>query len=106
MPTAPQRDVDIDLLRRVPARYPDLSVTQQSGIPYETVMDIQLAVLKERFDTLVHRVPVLEKLAQSQKISAIHEISDAAPLLFPHSIYKSYPLSLLEKSRFDLLTKW
>jgi len=106
MLTAPQRDVDIDLLKKHPEWYPDLSVTQQYGIPYETVMDIQLTVLKDRFDTLVHRVPVLAKLAQSQSISAIHEIRDAAPLLFPHSIYKSYPLSLLEKSRFDLLTKW
>jgi hypothetical protein len=106
MPTAAQRDVDTDLLRKHPERYPDLSVTQQYSIPYETVMDIQLAVLKERFSTLVHRVPVLAKLAESQRISAIQDIQAAAPLLFPHSIYKSYPLSLLERNRFDLLTKW
>jgi hypothetical protein len=106
IPTSPQRKVDVDVLKRHPERYPDLSVTEQYLIPYETVMDIQLTVLKKRFDTLVHRVPVLGKLAQSQKVGAIHEIRDAAPLLFPHSIYKSYPLSLLEKSRFDLLTRW
>jgi hypothetical protein len=106
MPAAAQRDVDTDLLKKHPERYADLSVTQQYSIPYETVMDIQLAVLKDRFDTLVHRVPVLAKLAESQRISAIKDIRDAAPLLFPHSIYKSYPLSLLERSRFDLLTKW
>jgi len=105
-PTASQRNVDADLLRKHPERYPDLTVTQQYGIAYETVMDIQLAVLRERFDTLVHQVPVLAKLAESQSIGAINDIPDAAPLLFPHSIYKSYPLSLLEKSRFDLLTKW
>jgi hypothetical protein len=106
MPTAAQYDVDTDLLKKHPEGYADLSVTQQYSIPYETVMDIQLAVLKQRFSTLVHRVPVLAKLAESQRVSAIQDIQGAAPLLFPHSIYKSYPLSLLEKSRFDLLTKW
>jgi hypothetical protein len=105
-PTASQRDVDTDLQGRHPERYPDLTVTQQYSIPYETVMDIQLAVLRMRFDTLVHKVPVLAKLAESQGIGTIQDICDAAPLLFPHSIYKSYPLSLLEKGRFDLLTKW
>ena len=104
--TAPQRDVDADFLKKHPERYPDLTVTQQYGIPYETVMDIQLSVLKDRFNTLVHKVPVLAKLAESQHIGALEDISDAAPLLFPHSLYKSYPLSLLEKGRFDLLTKW
>jgi hypothetical protein len=99
-------DVDIDLLKKHPERYPDLTVTQQYTIPYETVMDIQLAVLKDRFNTLVHKVPVLAKLAESQGVSQINDIQDAAVLLFPHSLYKSYPLSLLEKSRFDLLTKW
>ena len=39
MPTAAQRDVDTDLLKKHPERYPDLSVTQQYCIPYETVMD-------------------------------------------------------------------
>ena len=98
--------VDIELLKKHPENYPDLSVTQQYTIPYDTVMDIQLAVLKDRFNHLVHKVPVLQKLAESQGVHEINDIHDAAVLLFPHSLYKSYPLSLLEKSRFDLLTKW
>jgi len=97
-PTASLRDVDADLLGKHPELYPDLTVTQQYGIPYETVMDIQLAVLRERFDTLVHKVPVLAKLAESQGIGAIDDIPGAAPLLFPHSIYKSYPVSLAPSS--------
>lgn len=102
----PTSEIDVEFLKKHPERYPDLTVTQQYGIPYETVMDIQLTVLKERFNTLVHKVPVLAKLAESQRVNAITEISDAAVLLFPHSLYKSYPLSLLEKSRFDMITKW
>src|SRR3546814_15619568 len=29
-----------------------------------------------------------------------------APLLYPHTVYKSYPISYLERARFDKLTKW
>ena len=33
-------------------------------------------------------------------------LEDAVPLLFPHTVYKSYPLSLLERGQFDRLTRW
>src|SRR6185295_11898823 len=33
-------------------------------------------------------------------------LEDMAPLLVPHSAMKSYPMSYLEKSRFDRLTQW
>ncbi|HTT85021.1 MAG TPA: hypothetical protein VMF67_16205 [Rhizomicrobium sp.] len=102
----PADAVDIELLKKHPEKYPDLSVTQQYTLPYETVMDIQLAVLKERFSHLVDKVAVLGKLAETQGVKEIRDFNDAAVLLFPHSLYKSYPLALLEKSRFDLLTKW
>src|SRR5580658_419377 len=37
---------------------------------------------------------------------SIEAIEDLAPLLFPHTVYKSYPISYLERSRFDKLTRW
>ena len=54
----------------------------------------------------MNKVAVLGKLAETQGVREIRDFNDAAVLLFPHSLYKSYPLALLEKSRFDLLTKW
>ena len=45
----PADTVDIELLKKHPEKYPDLSVTQQYLIPYDTVMDIQLSVLRDRF---------------------------------------------------------
>ena len=33
-------------------------------------------------------------------------VEDAARLLFPHTVYKSYPPALLEKNRFDRMTQW
>jgi len=75
-------------------------------IPSAQIVDLQLAGLKERFAQLITRIPVLRKLAAEQKIGRISGIDDAAPLLFRHSVYKSYPLSFLEKSDFQRLTRW
>jgi hypothetical protein len=71
-----------------------------------TVASIQLAALRKRFGDLVGKIGVLARLAEEQRISAIENIEDAAPLLFPHSFYKSYPLMLIDNNRFDRLTRW
>jgi hypothetical protein len=72
----------------------------------ETVAAIQLAGLRKRFADLVGKISVLGRLAEEQRISTIATIEDAAVLLFPHSFYKSYPLTLIENNRFDCLTHW
>jgi hypothetical protein len=66
----------------------------------------QLAMMAERFEELRPRVAQLGKLASLQGVDAISTLNDVAPLLFQHTVYKSYPVSLLEKGRFDLLTRW
>lgn len=70
------------------------------------VEEIQLAGLQKRFGDLRGKLSALGKLSEAQGIEQIREINDAAPLLFPHTTYKSYPVSLIEKNRFDLLTTW
>jgi hypothetical protein len=60
----------------------------------------------KRFAELRPRIPVLDKLASEQGIDEIRDIDDVAPLLFAHNVYKSYPMSYLERNRFDMLTKW
>jgi hypothetical protein len=81
---------------------PDLMYT----MPRDTVAAIQLAGLRKRFSDMAGKVRVLERLADEQKTSEIHNIEDGAVLLFPHSFYKAYPLSILENNRFDRLTRW
>jgi hypothetical protein len=66
----------------------------------------QLATMAERFEELRPEVAQLGKLASLQGVNAISTLNDVAPLLFQHTVYKSYPISLLEKGRFDLLTRW
>jgi hypothetical protein len=68
--------------------------------------DIHLAGVRRRFKELRGQIGALDALASEQKIDEIDSIDRLVPLLFPHTVYKSYPLSFLERARFDRLTKW
>ncbi|MDB6060345.1 MAG: hypothetical protein JWM78_448 [Verrucomicrobiaceae bacterium] len=67
---------------------------------------VQLEGVRKRFGELRPQIAMLDKLATEQSVAAIDTINDIVPVLFPHTFYKSYPLSYLEKSRFDKLTRW
>jgi hypothetical protein len=72
----------------------------------DTVETAQLEVLRRRFESLRPRVEALDKLATRQGVDTIHRFEDAVPVLFDHRVYKSYPLSLIEKLQFPRLTRW
>jgi hypothetical protein len=48
----------------------------------------------------VRRLPPAFDAAQPP-LQALSEL-----VLYNHTVFKSYPMSLLEKNRFDLLTRW
>jgi hypothetical protein len=75
-------------------------------VPALDLAQLQLSAMQQRFAALRNRLPVLQVMAQEQKIEGIDSLDAVAPLLFPHTVYKSYPLSLLENDRFDRLTQW
>ncbi|WP_436790845.1 hypothetical protein [Yinghuangia sp. YIM S10712] len=82
--------------------------------PFETLFSLsaaeveaaQRAALVKRFTELRPEVEALDKLAVRQGVDRVETIEDAVPLLFDHRVYKSYPLSLIEKRRFARLTTW
>jgi hypothetical protein len=82
--------------------------------PFETLFALsraevegaQLGALARRFANLRGRVSALEKLASRQGVDEIDSFDAAVPAFFDHRVYKSYPLSLLEKRQFDRLTGW
>jgi len=76
------------------------------AIPPKEIAEIQLTALRGRFEELVQKIPVLKRLADEQGVTKINRIEDGAQILFKHSVYKSYPFSLIEKNRFDRLTAW
>jgi hypothetical protein len=67
---------------------------------------IQLEICQARFEALRPRIAQLAKLAELQHVEAIEKLDDLTPLLFQHTVYKSYPVSLITKGRFDLMTRW
>lgn len=82
------------------------SLDELHTIPSDQLDAIALEGLQARFVQLRDKLPILRKLADEQDVFVIDDINDAAKLLFQHSVYKSYPLSFIEKNQFDRLTKW
>lgn len=89
-----------------PANFIDGSYDEGFQLSPEELDEVHLQGLRKRVGELVPGIPTLSALAQEQGIQHIDRIDDIVPLLFPHTVYKSYPLSLLEKGRFDRLTRW
>src|SRR5271165_3953478 len=96
----------VETLSRDPAAFVDAHYNEGFSLRREERDAIALAGLRKRFRQLGPALPALAKLAADQGIHEINSINDAAPLLFPHTVYKSYPLSFLERGQFDKLTKW
>lgn len=100
------KDISIAALAAAPERLWELNPTQAYSIAAEDLHHIQLAGLRKRFEELSRSIPMVSRLAHEQGVEAISQIDDMAPMLFKHSVYKSYPLSFIEKNRFDQLTNW
>jgi hypothetical protein len=96
----------VEALKRDPLNFVDAHYDDAFKLTNAEIEDIQLTGLRKRFAALRPALPALAKLAADQGIAEINAIDDAAPLLFPHTVYKSYPLSFLERGQFDRLTKW
>lgn len=82
------------------------SLTAMQTVDRDTLAALQLEGLKYRFGELRSKIPMLDKLAGKQGIETLETVDDVAPILFEHTIYKSYPPALLEKGRFADINRW
>jgi hypothetical protein len=89
-----------------PAKFFAHSWHAMQHVEPERLAALQLAALQLRFGELRDRIPVLRTLADEQGVRELAERDDVVPLLFQHSVYKSYPPALLAGSRFGHLTRW
>jgi len=89
-----------------PLTFFDMSYTKMQSVPRDLLHQLQTEALKLRFEDHRNRIPMLTKLADKQGITGISQIDDVLPLLFEHTIYKSYPDFLLEKGEYGKLTRW
>ncbi|MCT2401206.1 hypothetical protein [Novosphingobium mangrovi (ex Huang et al. 2023)] len=67
---------------------------------------LRLEAAQELFAERIEQIPLLKKRAQEAGIDRIETFSDLVPLLFAHTVYKSYPKSLFDKGRWTQLLKW
>jgi hypothetical protein len=68
--------------------------------------DAVLARLDARFQERLDEVPVLRQRAEDEGVKAVAALEDLVPLLFPHTVYKSYPPQLVEQGRWAQMNKW
>jgi hypothetical protein len=76
------------------------------GMDREEVEAYQLRGARRRLEELAPKVRALKAQIDGTGVTALRSLTDLLPLLFQDSLYKSYPLSLIEKNRFGLLTQW
>jgi hypothetical protein len=84
----------------------ELTWDELFGMDRTEVESFQLQSARRRFDELVPTVKLLKGQVDATGITAIRSLEDLVPVLFKDAIYKSYPVSLIEKNRFDQLTHW
>jgi len=89
-----------------PAEYFGHSWHAMHHLERDELEELQLHAMRLRFEELRDRIPVLDRLASDQRIDAIDRREDIVGLLFQHTVFKSYPASLLVKSKFAPITKW
>src|SRR6201993_3051478 len=82
------------------------SYTRMHSIPRPELEELQRQAMGIRFREHYQSIEMLRKVADRLGVTALDEFNDVAPLLFSHTAFKSYPAALIDKKRFDLMTKW
>jgi hypothetical protein len=67
---------------------------------------LRLAAAQELFAERRVQIPLLNRRAQDAGIDAISSFDNIVPLLFAHTVYKSYPPQFFAKGRWDAMLKW
>jgi hypothetical protein len=80
--------------------------TRIHSLPREEVEAVQLVAMNLRLQERRQQIQMLAKLADGQGIGQVTSLDAMAPLLMPHDVYKSYPVSLLAKQQFPKLNTW
>jgi len=82
------------------------SYTKMHSIPRTELEGLQRQAMGIRFQEHYGSIEILRKLADRLGVAALDEFNDVVPLLFSHTVFKSYPAALIDKKRFDLMTRW
>jgi len=75
-------------------------------LPHRDLEEMQLAAARELFAQHRGQIKVLDKRARDTGVGEVRTLQDLVPLLFAHTVYKSYPGSFVEKGQWDRLLQW
>lgn len=67
---------------------------------------VWIAAINERLIECRGSVKVLDRILDTTGIDTIESLSEVVPLLFPHSVYKSYPSTFIRKGAWDRMSSW
>jgi hypothetical protein len=62
--------------------------------------------VNQRFQRCRGQIPILDRLAGDAGIDEVKTLDDVVPLLFAHTVYKSYPESFIDRGRWDRMSLW
>jgi hypothetical protein len=82
------------------------SITEMHMIERGELEALQRSAMSIRFAEHYDSIEMLRTLADRIGVSELNAFNDVVPLFFAHTAFKSYPASLLDNKRFDLMTKW
>ena len=74
--------------------------------PRSEIEALQLQAAREVIASQKPRIHVLNRRIEDMGVDKIETMADLVPLLFAHTIYKSYPISFLKKGQWDKLLKF
>jgi hypothetical protein len=74
--------------------------------PASDIAALQLRAAAGAVRGAPHADPLLARRAEEAGITRIASLADVVPLLFAHTVYKSYPPSFVEQGRWDRMLQW
>ena len=74
--------------------------------PPGELLPLQLAAARELVEERRSQISVLRRRAEETGVGDIRSFADLVPLLFAHSVYKSYPGAFIEQARWDRMLQW
>jgi hypothetical protein len=74
--------------------------------PKAEIEPLQLEAARALFTERLEQIPVLKRRAEEAGVTEIRSFDDIVPLLFAHTVYKSYPPSFVEKGQWPRMLQW
>jgi hypothetical protein len=98
--------IDQDQFSEDPAACFESNVKDLHALDRAELEQLQMHAISVRFGSLLGKLRSLQLLADATGTRQLTSLEAVAPLLFPHSFYKSYDEQLLNQGRYQDLTDW